>query len=284
MGPRTAAEAADLASLLRPSILRGIERRRPHHGPRGAGVFSGSYDWHSCVHAHWALLSMARRTADRELRRFLRGRLTYRALRDERDFLRTAPRFEIPYGRAWLFLMLSEAGRVAPWRGRRETRDLLRETRDLLLDWMEENPERLTSAGHDSWLFAFFALVAGGASGPRLGRLRREVLDPARAKVLRKRHRPADFLDLPSLLSLIEGTFHPPQPPRIGTITRGNVHACGRAVVCLWPPDAPDFDARMERILGRTGIWRDDFALVSHWIPQFLWMARALRTAGAALF
>ena len=39
-------------------IKTGIKTFEPHAGPRGPGPFAGTYDWHSCVHAHWALLAM----------------------------------------------------------------------------------------------------------------------------------------------------------------------------------------------------------------------------------
>ena len=71
-------------------------------------MFGGSYDWHSCVHAHWALSSMARAHNDADLEDFLLQRLNPHSLARVADELSAAPEFELPYGQAWLLLLLCE--------------------------------------------------------------------------------------------------------------------------------------------------------------------------------
>ncbi|MEE2941054.1 MAG: DUF2891 family protein, partial [Planctomycetota bacterium] len=68
----------ELVRLMR----EGIETRSPNHsffGPideeRSGAPFDGSYDWHSAVIAHWALLNHARTAADGELERWVVERL-----------------------------------------------------------------------------------------------------------------------------------------------------------------------------------------------------------------
>ncbi|MGD1895441.1 MAG: DUF2891 family protein [Phormidesmis sp.] len=93
-------------------IYADLVRVEPHcfTGVGAGAVFTGSFDWHSSVHAHWALLSMARLTNDVPLQKKLLSRLTPKNLEAERTFLNNAENaeFEMPYGRAWLLLMLSE--------------------------------------------------------------------------------------------------------------------------------------------------------------------------------
>ena len=50
----------------------------------GASLFGGSYDWHSCIFAHWALLAQARRDGDRERAARMLARLSEDALLEER--------------------------------------------------------------------------------------------------------------------------------------------------------------------------------------------------------
>ena len=46
-------------------------------------LFDGSYDWHSCIFAHWALLAQARRDGDSERAERILGRLPAEALAEE---------------------------------------------------------------------------------------------------------------------------------------------------------------------------------------------------------
>ena len=69
---------------LRGELLRlmraGIDVKEPNHGlfkdEEAGSLFDGSYDWHSCVIAHWCLLIAARTEADKELETWLMKRLS----------------------------------------------------------------------------------------------------------------------------------------------------------------------------------------------------------------
>jgi len=72
-------------------------------------IFKGCYDWHSCVHGHWALFRIARvLPSDIEIQ--LTAKKVMEMYQDELvegelKFLKNNPTFEIPYGYAW-FLRL----------------------------------------------------------------------------------------------------------------------------------------------------------------------------------
>lgn len=69
-------------------------------------VFNGCIDWHSSVHATWALLAYRRATGDARYDQLLAQTLAPEGLAQEWELLRRRPRFETPYGRAW-FLRLA---------------------------------------------------------------------------------------------------------------------------------------------------------------------------------
>jgi len=77
-------------------------------------VFHGSFDWHSCVHAHWMLARLLRRFPTLPLADAIAARFdhafTAEGVTAERAFLaRPAARgFERPYGWAWLLKLHAE--------------------------------------------------------------------------------------------------------------------------------------------------------------------------------
>jgi hypothetical protein len=297
---------------LRNVIWHGIRATSPHeqHPPGDpksvAGVFDGEYDWHSAVHGHWALLSMARVTRQTALETKLRQRLTDAALRRERTRLAMNPAFEMPYGRAWLLLLLSELSRqswappaVAPLR---------RDTELALLAWLRATPYPEGSknpgslgflATHDSWLFAYLLFVLSRSPSTKtqndLARLRRTILEPQRTKLAKVVHAATDFLFLPAIQAVIDRVD--PASPRLipvyplapspvlacPPLNGTTAHSAGAAVVHLWPyaiqtrankaAACSRYHTRMAEMFSRTDQWAQPFDLVSHWVPQFLWMA-----------
>lgn len=288
---------------LRNVILEGISILRPHEkASPGAGLFRGSFDWHSAVHAHWALLSIARTRGDSGLEARLRKRFNAGAVQAERKFLNGDQSFENPYGRAWLLMVLSELARRS-WAP--NTLAAFRtETEDVVLQWLEMSayPESSTEpkfiATHNSWLFAYLLMVLSQPrpdAVKRLGVLRKKKLEPQRAAVARAKHTPDDFLYLPAVQAMIDRI----DPATVGTpaafpagespalpdppLTFANAHSAGAALVRIWPhaidSHAGDkkacarFQARMNEMFSRTDQWADAFDLVAHWVPQFMWMA-----------
>ena len=65
-------------------IAEGVGQTKSHSNtPKGQGVFAGSWDWHSAVHAQWALLSMARVHGFAEKEKWLTQRLSDKAIDPE---------------------------------------------------------------------------------------------------------------------------------------------------------------------------------------------------------
>jgi hypothetical protein len=88
-------------------------------------AFHGSFDWHSCVHAHWMLARLLRRfpglpSAGRIAARFDHAFAPERIAAERAFLARPAARgFERPYGWAWLLTLHAEleggwADRLAP--------------------------------------------------------------------------------------------------------------------------------------------------------------------------
>ena len=82
-------------------------------------VFHGSFDWHSCVHAHWMLARLRRRFPEAGFAAEVAARFdaafTAEAVEAERAYLSrpSARGFERPYGWAWLLKLHLELD--APW-------------------------------------------------------------------------------------------------------------------------------------------------------------------------
>jgi len=101
-------------------VLAGPEdAAEPRHFHR---IFRGSYDWHSCVHGWWQLLTIARLHPDlpeaAEIRARADAEFTPERVEQERAYLSrpTSGGFERPYGWAWLLKLHGEAARHdAPW-------------------------------------------------------------------------------------------------------------------------------------------------------------------------
>jgi hypothetical protein len=95
-------------------------------GPRALHpVFFGSFDWHSCVHAHWLLARLYRRfpgmAGAASIRAFLDGQFTAEKIAGERAYLARphARGFERPYGWGWLLMLAGELARHQTAEGRR---------------------------------------------------------------------------------------------------------------------------------------------------------------------
>jgi hypothetical protein len=87
-------------------------------------IFFGSFDWHSCVHAHWLLARLYRRfpalTVAGEIRALLDAQFTERKVAGELAYLEpdTTRTFERPYGWAWLLMLEGELLRHGSPEGR----------------------------------------------------------------------------------------------------------------------------------------------------------------------
>ena len=280
---------------LRPVIESALLQTEPHCG-RGAGsglIFTGNYDWHSSVHAHWALLSMARATNDDGLRSQMLARLSPECLAAEHQFLRDNTDFELPYGRAWLALLLSELERHPHgYSALPQLRELI-ETQ--VAAWLEATQfgaeaelteaENIACGSHQSWLFAFWLLqlsAPGDAVQTRLDALRNRIEDQ-RDELNAAQPTPYDFLYLPAVLYAVDRAqlasnvafYAGDCSLQLQTIERANCHTAGANVARLWPlafEQSGRFERALAPIMADTTQWRDNFIHVAHWVPQFIWL------------
>jgi len=95
--------AEAFAAVIRPAL----ERKDTDHI-----AFHGCIDWHSAVHGAWALTAYTRMTGDRQYEGFIGEVLTPERIAGERAYLAERPEFEMPYERAW-FLRLAREHRQA---------------------------------------------------------------------------------------------------------------------------------------------------------------------------
>jgi hypothetical protein len=274
----------------------------PHcySGVGSGSVFTGSYDWHSSVHAHWALLSMARLTQDESLERTLSARLIAENLEAERVFLFQAENteFEMPYGRAWLLLMLAESSKH-PGINYGNMGIFREQLEQQLTSWLELHAfshEIILNGNYESWLFVFLLLHFSQPTSAIRHRIEalRPHIEVVRHLIAAMQGDEYDFLYLPALLFLFDwngemksgdfpcGDGTPPQFDQILNIK--NCHQAGANVVRLWPhaldqqdgSDGSRFCEGMEQILARPEHWKSSFELVSHWVPQFIWLGLML--------
>jgi hypothetical protein len=130
----TSALASKFATLALAHVTRQYPNKLDHvltspddlREPRALHpAFYGSFDWHSCVHAHWLLARVVRRfptlpEADR-IRAQLDASLTGATIAAEVAYLREPLRatFERPYGWAWLLMLAAELAHHETPEGRR---------------------------------------------------------------------------------------------------------------------------------------------------------------------
>ena len=308
---QTPSQEPDFAAL-RPRLVElmraGIETSEPNHSlyPWGKeteleSLFTGSYDWHSCVIAHWCLLLHARTSEDDVLGAWLGARLTGEGLANEVQLLlsrasnhqRTAP-----YDEAWLLMLLSELERhpgapeaIETWRD---------ELGSHLISRLEQSPfpergERGFTGDYRSWLMALLLVTwsepASEDAKERLRALHETKLAPHREELaaLSSAHS-YDFLWLPAIHALAvrshsgEAARYDPGPlPELPeAVTVPTVHPLGVVISRTWTDafDAGRGDAEAQKryhehlshFLAREDLWAGDFDACSHWLPQYLWI------------
>ena len=292
----------EIIDELKRVIQAGLSRTEPHcySGVGSGSIFTGSFDWHSSVHAHWALLSMARLTEDESLERTLSARLTPGNLEAERAFLFQAENmdFEMPYGRAWLLLLLAELSKHTgiSYSNLGVFREQLEQQLTMWLELNGFSNEVVLNGNYESWLFVFL-LLHFSQPAPEI-RHRLEALRPqiesVRHIIVAAQADEYDFLYLPALLFLFDQSG---EVKNIGfsydvdtslhfdwRLSLNNCHKAGANVVRLWPYalDRQDssggnrFRAGLEHILSRPEHWKTSFELISHWVPQFIWLGLML--------
>jgi hypothetical protein len=276
----------------------GIVTLDPYGGSSGAGkIFTGSYDWHSCVHAHWTIISIdhffARPTT-------MHNRLSYQNLSLELLYLSQTPNFESPYGRSWLLLLLTQMNDVKLTAFKEK---LSRE----LIEWLEKSqfPETENIIGtHKSWMFTYFLLrlshTLDNSSSKDLDQLFQTKFHPYNDALEVYDHNIGgitwDFIErscLYATIKLLEGRNlsdrHITNLSRIrdeflsadyANLGKKEAHVPGRLAMISWPFALYDQDSQfkiLSKIKDHKYFYDGDFHCFSHWIPQFIWMSIYLK-------
>ncbi|MAW61547.1 MAG: hypothetical protein CMJ94_12020 [Planctomycetes bacterium] len=310
-----AEDARQVMPRLKQLMREGLRRTEPDTNfvkrLTGDSLFQGSYDWHSNLFAHWALLTIARVEGDTELRDWLLEPLTLEAIAAERGRVneiakRERPLPTFPYDQGWLLLFLTEYEKTFEELPE-EVRAFRLEVETRLLDWLENSPfpaqvssrfEKGRYPGfYRSWLFSWYQVRLSQPISEkaleRLATLQRERITLARDALLAQTEpHPFDFFYVPAMPTLIhaiapfEGEapalITPALTPLPEQVSLRDVHVLGTEVSHMWPlaarAHAGDTDAkaelnrRMTRFLAREDLWAEDFTVVTHWVPQFLWL------------
>lgn len=277
----------------------------------GESLFAGSYDWHSNLFAHWALLTIARVENDVELRAWVIEPLTLEAIAAERGRVnevaqRERPLPTFPYDQGWLLLFLSEYEKTfeeVP----EEVRAFRLEVEERLITWLEESPfpaqvssrfEKGRYPGfYRSWLFSWFQLrlskPVGEQAVERLEALKRDKIMLAMDALLaQEESHPFDFFYVPAMPTLVHAIapfeggapklVTPAMTPLPEEVSLRDVHVLGTEISHMWPlavkahagnaEAKKQLNTRMTRFLAREDLWAEDFTVVTHWVPQFLWL------------
>jgi hypothetical protein len=149
-------------------VLAGPEDLRP---PRELHpVFFGSFDWHSCVHAHWMLVRLLRRfpsmAAAPRIRALFDARFTAEAVAAERAYLDHphARGFERPYGWAWLLMLAAELARLEDARWAAALAPLARAFADRLRGFLPKATYPVRAGTHANTAFALALAQAYAAA------------------------------------------------------------------------------------------------------------------------
>ena len=205
--------------------------------------------------------------------------------------------FELPYGRAWLALLLGELKRHP------HNYDELPQLRALVENqvarWLEATRfgdeadvtegANVACGSHQSWLFAFWLLQLGAPGAKAQARLDalRARIETQRDKLNAAQPTPYDFLYLPAVLYAVDRTqlsskvafYAGDTSLQLETIERHNCHTAGANVARLWPlafARNGHFARALAPIMADPTQWRKDFLHVGHWVPQFIWLGLML--------
>ena len=289
-------------------MLSGIEMTEPNASfVRRSGkpsLFGGSYDWHSCVIAHWCHLTAVRMQGLDEAIADDLERLSPGALAAEFEHLRqrsTSSLRTYPYDEAWFLMLIAERLRHP---GSSEVLVQLRGTLEgRLLDWLETCPlpeleGRPYRGDYGSWLYTLLLVRLSDpqttTSLERLGRLLDGRYLEHRAAFEQQGEGLADFVSLPALVALQDSLspgsaradaapYEAGPPSELpAEVEIRTVHPIGREISRAWPlalaaaqggeQAEHDYDQHLAHILSRTDLWDGDFASCAHWLPQYIWI------------
>ena len=290
---------------LKSTMISGLTRLTPHAVTGDpASIFAGNYDWHSSVHGHWALLSLARLTQDAELESQLANRITVKALtRIRKNLNQNIPYDEMPYGQAWLVLMLHELQNASHKHSllNAEAHDLQSETTERLIQYLSTSPfpemGNRFSGMHGSWAFAYMLLKFSQPPEKfsiKMAQLEVKFQTQIHGLENQNTPTPTDFMFLPGISALIRSdlSYHDgPMALPVSTPTDPyRAHSSGAFLTSIWPYAVQSyehnagscriFNENLNEFFNRPDLWQTDFANVGHWVPQFTWFGIALEQGG----
>ena len=178
-------ESLDLNILLRElqeTIIPCFEIKEEYWGNHPSALFHSHFDWHSSVHAHWAMLSSSRMNKFVGVEKVLL-RFNEDDLKLERDYLISFPSFELPYGQSWLLLLLQEIQQhwtngnvdfpsstfqLKSSSSIKVLQELQQETLNRVINWLQQAPypdgrrqgsdQQGFCGAHNSWTMSYFLL------------------------------------------------------------------------------------------------------------------------------
>jgi hypothetical protein len=280
-------------SELKKIILKSINTLHPDFTPSG---FKGSYDWHSDVHAHWALLSMARVTKDQHLEEKVLSKLSLEKIKNEYRFLTTPnwSEFEKPYGRAWFLLLLKELS-LHEIGKEPEFEKIRTNLTNEMLNWLMQTPfpdfdnSGKINGQHNSWLMSLFLVDLATKDLPINAKIKDLVINyvvPNQQIINQSQMDKNDFIYLPSLAYILNPNASKYTGSILNPPASGAAQAChqaGAIQVSLWAyadqcanykdQNSCDLVLQTSQIFfNNHKLWKNNFDCVSHWVPQFQWM------------
>jgi hypothetical protein len=141
-------------------------------------VFFGSFDWHSCVHGWWSLLTLHRLFPNERVSRLAQESLTRDGISRELAYLdrRLSRGFERPYGWAWLLYLHLEATRHRGQAWGKDLEPLARAFADRLRDYLTILTYPIRAGTHFNTAFALLLSLEWA-----------DVFDPDLATQIRER-------------------------------------------------------------------------------------------------
>jgi hypothetical protein len=206
----TRAQASSFARLALANVEREFPNKLDHvmAGPADVArpralhpAFFGSFDWHSCVHAHWLLARILKLQADLPeaglIRKALESHLCAANVEAEVAYFRRpeSRAFERSYGWAWLLKLAAELACWGDADAKRWSRDLAPLAQAVAggyLDWLPDATYPIRHGVHSNTAFAL-AFADDYARSCEAGALRELVVAKSRAWYLADTAAPAGW-------------------------------------------------------------------------------------------
>lgn len=138
---------AENVRMLANTIYYDVKRTDTNHP-----VFDGCIDWHSSVHGHWALLRSHRIVPNEQHLKFVKTSMNKDGMHSEYLFLKKHRYFEMPYGRAWFLLLISEYETVTQDSSYRYFGDYVAKSLEIFLQERAFDPATPEYSNH-SWAY-----------------------------------------------------------------------------------------------------------------------------------